>query len=249
MNNLKKTLSVILLSLPLAAMAEQEFAAVAACRQYRKIESFSAETRRVVTDGAGKSVKTLSTVYMERPGKFHSETVRPLRRRVVCDGKVLKYAIDDGSDKGVFCPVEKLPPQWLANISTVPGSPEYEVSAIPSNAVEKILAPLPGYAMRASYSTDASVITVDIDSEGRLCRLEVADSSNPGKAVVSVAYSEWKEVAQGVWLPMNVKTVSGGGPRPVTDVLRLDNVSVNETISQGLFKTDAFFEGVKFEAL
>lgn len=243
---LKTLLPLILfMFLPLFAVAETNFIATAACRQYGKISQFSAETRRTTSVSGGETVKTLSTVYLERPDKFHSESVRPIHRRVVCDGKVLRNAIDD---RGVVCPVEKLPPEWLANIRTIPGSPEYEVMAIPTNAVEKILPALPEYPKRASYTSDASVVVVEIDSLGRICRLKVSDSANPEKEIISVDYSDWIEALPGVWLPKLVKTISSKGPLVVTDILRLDNISVNTPIAQGLFNPDGFFEGVKFEA-
>lgn len=244
-----KTLLPLIAFLPLFLAAETNFIAVSACRQYEKITQFSAETRRTTAVNGGKSFKTLSTVYLERQDKFHSETVKPYHRRVICDGKVLKYVIDNDSSKGVFCPVEKLPPQWLANIRTIPGTPEHEVMAIPTNAVETILPPLPEYPLRASYTTDASVITVDIDSKDRICKLKVHDLADQNKELISVEYSNWTEAIPGIWIPKLVTTVSNSGSQSLTDTLRLDNISVNTPIPQGLFKPDAFFKGVDFEAL
>ena len=210
---------------------------------WQRVQTLSATMTRTTKPARGKSVKTLSTVYFSRPDRFHSETIKPFHRVTLADGKDLRVYID-GTPKGMLQPITNLPPAMLANVRSVPGTPESELVALegcPAASLPKN----DRYAEAYSLRNEGAEIVLELDDKERLTRMTVTSGMENRKAVFE--YEDYKEVLDGVWIPRRHRsTMIVNGKETAVDILRIEDLVVNGKIPASFFNPDAFFKGVTF---
>ncbi len=212
---------------------------------YQQIKTLSCEIRRDITLPEGETLRMLSRVYYERDDRMHAETFSPVRRRMVCNGKILRMFIE-GANKGFESPVIKLDQEMLVNLRSVPGSPENYLMVI-ENAREVPLEPLDNSSQeRSGFDNGKSFTVVSTDNIGRVVRIEVFESPEMTKLILQTDFSAFQEILPGVWLPCLHRTRKIIMGVEQNETMRVDRPVANKTIPASLFDSDAFFKGVEF---
>jgi hypothetical protein len=212
---------------------------------YDRIQSVTCD---VVKDAEsdGRTLKTLSHVYYQKPDRLHVENIAPIQRRIVADGTHF-YSFITGDPKGFARPISRLEADMLVSLRKVPASPMEHLLRLKGLA-ETNLPSLPDFPVRRGYAAAKTFVTLALDASNRLARIEF----HPDAACTTVSarcdYSGYKEALPGVWLmTVHTSTFNLAGLES-HETSRYHNLIVNGAIAPNLFNPRLFFKDVSFVA-
>lgn len=211
---------------------------------YDAVESVQVEVRRD-TQGPGGSSRRLSRVFFQRPDRLHVEAVTPPRRRIVADGEMF-YSYIEGDPKGYAVPIMKLDGDWLISLRQVPGTPMDHLLRV-RGFQEEPLSATEAFPTRVGIRAQTRYVVLNLDSAGRLARVEFYTDSSMASLVARYEYENFQEALPGVWFPMLQKAgLQLPDRQESVETTRLSNLAVNQPIPAPLFRHDTFFTGVVF---
>jgi len=210
---------------------------------YDPVQSVSCEIRKD-SEAGGKTMRMLSRVYYEKPDRLHVDQPAPIPRRIVVDGKTF-YSYIDGDPKGFSRPVEKLNEEMLINLRKVPGTAMDHLMKLKGIA-ETNMEPTVEFMERKGYDTGKLFVVLSMDATGRLARIEYFPSPAMKETTLQCDYSDFLQVAGGVWVPCLHRAVLKVGGVESKETTRVDNLSINKPIPSNLFVAGPFFKDVDF---
>ena len=210
---------------------------------YDSVRSVSCEIRKD-SEAGGKTMRMLSRVYYEKPDRLHVDQPAPIPRRIVADGKTF-YSYIEGDPKGFSRPIEKLDEEMLTNLRKVPGTAMDHLLKLKGIA-ETNLEPTAEFTERKGYDTGRLFVVLSLDATGRLARIEYFSSPAMKETTLRCDYSDFQQVAGGLWMPCLHRSVLNLGGVETKETSRIDNLSVNQPIPPNLFVAGPFFKGVEF---
>lgn len=105
-------------------------------RLYAPVTNLTCSVRRTTSGSIRHNATLISNVAYARGDRLNVETISPIPRRIVIDGANLHARRPEGSGIEVT-PVADLPPPLLANLRSVPASPEELLAAVdPASAAD-----------------------------------------------------------------------------------------------------------------
>lgn len=211
---------------------------------YAAVSNASCEIRRDAPLPSGGTARMLSRVHFARGDRMHVETTAPLRRRIVCDGTRFRMHME-GAARGYGTTVTNLPADMLANLRSVPGSPEQALMPL-KDVPEVLLPPAEAYPVRAGYDNGKTFTVLSLDGAGRLARIEVFENSAMQRLVAATTFSAYREILPGVWFAFVQKTEVRLRGKTRTETLRIGDLKVNGELPTALFDPDAFFVDILF---
>lgn len=212
---------------------------------YDPITSVSCEVRREELSPSGRTFRTLSGVFFQRPDRLHVDTSAPVRRVIVSDGEIF-YSHVQGDPKGFSRPVAKLDLDMTISLRKVPGTAMDHLLRL--RGIKEIeLAPELDWPVRRGYDTDKVYAELRVDSQGRLGRIDLFTGVDRGKPTAKFFYRDFYEPLPGVWIPRLHETELNTGGKTSRETTRFDNLKVNEPIAPVLFVAAPFFKGIQFE--
>ncbi len=191
--------------------------------------------REVVVDGVRSA--TLSRVWFKRPDRLRVETLLPVPRRIVVDGKTI-YKWIDGEPDGVRLPLQEAPPGELLQVRRTPGTVDEHLMRL-RGAIETDLPPSEGFPVRRGYQSPAPhpYTVLSMDETGRLAALEFLDPEDRSRRLLRTVFSGWVEPVPGIWIAcVQRTTASGPEGTAVSETLRVSGLRVNEPMSDELFE-------------
>jgi hypothetical protein len=210
---------------------------------YGKVQTVSCSVRRTV-ESDGRRVEFLSRVFYERPDRLNVENISPVRRRIVSDGTTF-FSYADGDPKGFSRPVDELPSPMLISLRRLPGTAMDHLLRL-EDAQETSLPAAAPYAHRYSYPAGTNVLVLSCDDQLRPARIDVYASASLAERVASFAYSDFREVIEGVWVPFRHEARISLGDVTSTETTVIDQYHVNEPLAEGLFVAKPYFSDVVF---
>ena len=210
---------------------------------YDTVQSVSCEIRKD-SEAGGRTMRMLSRVYYEKPDRLHVDQPAPIPRRIVADGKTF-YSYIEGDPKGFSRPIEKLDEEMQTNLRKVPGTPMDHLMKLKGIA-ETNMEPTAEFPERRGYDTGKLFAVLSMDATGRLVRIEYYSSPAMKETTLQCDYSDFREVAAGVWMPCLHRMVLKIGGVESKETTRVDNLSVNQSIPANLFVAGPFFKDVEF---
>lgn len=225
----------------LSAPASNVLSAVGA--QYAAISNLSCTVRREASDGKGGTVEAMSRIAWARGDRLHVEGLKGGGRRVVIDGKSV-YVKHPGEAAPAKYKVEDQLPTQLANLRSVPASPEEMLAPLASLAATESEPPAP-YARAVAFSEEAGKMsaTVLFDTLGRVARIDFLTATGEGKppAASSATFKAPFEALPGVWLFRRVETEATVEGVAVSAVTRFDRIEVNGELPDAVFDPNNLF--------
>ena len=111
---------------------------------------------------------------------------------------------------------------------------------------ETKLPPTADYPVRKGYDVGKMFAVLSLDASNRMARLEFFSSSDLAKKTAQTDYSNFVEAVPGVWLSgLHQSTIWMGGAES-KETTRLDHLTINQPVSQDLFKATLFFKHIDF---
>ncbi len=210
---------------------------------YDRIQSVTCE---VVKDAesAGRTVRTLSRIYYQKPDRLHVENIAPVQRRILADGTNF-FSFIEGEPKGFTRPINRLEPDLLISLRKVPGSPMEHLLRLKGLA-ETHLPPLPEYPVRRGYAAAKTFVTLALDASNRLARIEFYPDAACTGLTARCDYSGFQEALPGVWLMTEHRSTLNVGGIESRETSRYHNLVVNGAIAPNLFNPGLFFKDVPF---
>lgn len=214
---------------------------------YESIPQLSCELRRDVKSADGETVRFLSRIYFQRPDRLHAENLSPVKRRTICDGTILRQ-YTEGLPRGFSRPVSELQGDLLTNLRMLPGSNANELE--PLRGLDEIALP-PGdkeAAVRVGYVPAAgkSFVVLSFDTEGRWTRMETFESPEMRECSLRAEWSDFQSLGNGVWMARRQNTWLRLAGVDRTEIVHVENISVEAPIPAAMFDANAFFKGVEF---
>lgn len=214
-------------------------------RLYAPVSNLTCSVRRTTTGSIRRNATLISNVAYARGDRLNVETIAPVAQRSVIDGTRL-HARRSGSGGIEVTPVADLPPPLLANLRSVPASPEELLAAVdPSTAAEL---PPEAPAVRAiSYGplvpdAPAQLTVLSLDGAGLVLSIAsyaTADRSAP-LAVTTFSAPEWP--LPGVPLyPRQETRISDPAGGSLRTVSRFESIRVNTALPNAVFDPAAYF--------
>lgn len=229
--------------LGLALTARGETAAERLWAGFGTLKSLECEMRRDKPLPDGGTLRMFSRVVWEAPNKLNSENASPLPRRTVSDGTVFRqYA--EGMGKGFSRRVEDLPAEMRTNLGMVPGSNANLLEPLLGRE-EEDLGEIEGLACKG-YALEHGYVVLGFDAEGRWARMEVYATAARDDRTLRSEYSDFEELAPGVWLAKRQESVLAMGGEKATESVRISKVRADGEIPAAMFDGAAFFPGVEF---
>ena len=229
-----------------ALAAESAWAGPEAARLldgFASVKTLSCEMRRDKPLPGGGTVRMLSRVLYEAPNRINSENVTPVARRTVCDGERLWQHVDE-LETGFSRPVAELPDEMRDNLGMLPGSNANLLWTL-RDAAEEPLDPEDGIR-RVGHALENAYAILGFDDEGRWVLYEVRTPDREGPSLLKARYSDFQELAPGVWLACRQESVLHVQGVRATESLRITRVRANDPIPAASFDGEAFFPGVRF---
>ncbi len=221
--------------------ASNVLAAVSA--QYGGITGLTCTVRREVPV-SGRKVSVVSRVAFARGDRMNVETLSPSRRRFVMDGEAV-WGMEEDEKAPSKTPISEVAPNQLANIRSVPGSPEELLAPFSkADSVQDVIPAVPPYARQIlfrSAKAKASATIVSFDELGRVVRIETFLDEACTTPCSTMVFISPLEVLPGVWIFRTQKTETVIEGRTIRTTSRFDDIRVNEPLPASMFDHKAFF--------
>ncbi len=210
---------------------------------YESLQSVSCEVRRDA-ESSGKQIRSLSRVFFQKPDKLHVDNVTPLPRRIIADG-ITFFSYVDGDPKGYSRPISKLENDMLISLRKIPASAMDHLLRM-RGLVETNLPSTSAFPVRKGYDTGKMFAVLSLDSSNRLARIEMFTTSDLKQAIARTDFSNFIEAAPGIWLARLHQSTMWMGGAESKETTRFDHLTINQPISQELFKASLYFKDVDF---
>ena len=210
---------------------------------FESVKTLGCEMRRDKPLPGGGTVRMLSRVLYEAPDRINSENVTPVARRSVCDGERFWQHVD-AFETGFSRPVADLPREMRDNLRMLPGSNANLLWPL-RDAGEEPLVPVDGIR-RVGHKLENAYAILGFDGEGRWVLYEVRTPDREGAPLLKAVYSDFQELAPGVWLACRQESVLHVEGARATESLRITRVRADDPIPAASFDGGAFFPGVRF---
>ncbi len=225
--------------------AKEVLAAVSA--QYATISNLTCTVRREATDGSGRKIELMSRVAWARGDRMNVQMLKPIERRIVIDGETVQMKAA-ANQALVVNHVTNQTPSQVANLRSVPGSPEEMLAPFAEMSATDRPAK-PSYVRSVAFSsTEANgrvviVAVVSFDELGRVACIDFfPDGPEDAEHPRSTAFFRGAfEALPGIWLFRRVETETTLSGRTIKTVSRFDKFEVNGELPNSLFDPKAFF--------
>ncbi len=211
--------------------------------QYGGVTSLTCTVRREVPVN-GRKVSVVSRVAFARGNLMNVETLSPSRRRFVMDSEFV-WGMEEDEKAPTKTPISEVAPNQLANIRSVPGSPEELLSPfVKADVVRDIVPAASPYARQILLQSDKSrtpASVVSFDDQGRVARIETFLDEARTTPLSTVVFISPQEVLPGVWIFRTQKTETVIEGRSIKTTSRFDDIRVNEPLPASMFDHKAFF--------
>ncbi len=232
------------LLLPVSCLAEDSTLANKLYAGYNNITSISCEIRKTST-AQDQTVRMLSRVYYQKPGKIHVDNVSPVRKRIISDGTNL-YFYQNNALRGFSCPVAELKEPMLSAYKNIPSTPMEHLRKLTRHQ-ESPLPPTQDFAVRKAYKTEKMFVVLSADNDYKLQRIEFFKTSNMKEKSGEYNYSEFQKAGEKCWIPTVHKAViSLSEGKKLTETRHIQNLQINKHITPKLFDHTTFFTDVHF---
>ena len=211
--------------------------------QYADVTNLTCTVRREVPLN-GRKVSVVSRVAFARGNRMNVETLSPSRRRFVMDGEFV-WGKEEDEKAPTKTAISEVAPNQLANICSVPGSPEELLAPLrQAEAVEDVVPAAPPYARQIRFRSPkarAPASIVSFDDLGRVVRIEAFADDACTTSLSAVVFTSPLEIIPGVWLfrTQKMETIFEG--RTIKATSRFDDIHANEQLPASLFDHKAFF--------
>jgi hypothetical protein len=233
-----------LVSTPANAKEKKATLAQQLCAGYEQIQSVSCEIRKIATSDT-ITVRMLSRVHYRKPGRIHVDSVAPIKKRIISDGKTLYYH-QENAERGFSRPVAKLEEPILSTYRNIPATPMEHLLKL-RDLPE---ADLPGdkdLPVRKGYQAPKVYVVLAADAEGKLVRVEFYASSEMKSKTALYEYSDFHKAGDNCWIPLLHKaTMFLPDGKQATEIRHIDNLFVNKPVADNLFNPDLFFKDLEF---
>lgn len=230
----------------LLAVSASEFLPTLAS-SYAAVSNLSCSVRRVTSSGGLRGNATvISQVVFARGDRMNVETVAPLHRRVVIDGAKVHDQFEDAAVPTVT-PIATLSPAALANLRSVPGSPEEMLAALDSASGVDRLPPASPYARQVVFAplirdAPAQATVVSLDANGVVASIIFYADAELTRPLVTVTFSSPTEPLPGVVLFRRMETnANAADGHSVRTVSHFDGYRLNLELPLSQFDPAAYF--------
>lgn len=214
-------------------------------RLYAPVSNLTCSVRRTTSGSIRRNATLISHVAFARGDRLNVETVSPVARRFVIDGTHL-HARSPGSDSIEVTPVADLAPSLLANLRSVPASPEELLAAVdPASAAD--LPPQPPAARRIAYAplvpdAPARLTVLSLDAAGLVLSIASYASPDSSSPLSSTTFSDPFYPIPGIPLyPRQETQISDDAGVSLRTVSHFDSIRVNIPLPGAMFDPAAFF--------
>lgn len=225
---------------PLEVPAAEVLAAVSA--QYAAVSNVSCTVRRDAADGKGGKAETMSHVVWARGDRMNVRIVKPFERRVVIDGATVQVKGKGDATPAIYQATNQTPTQ-VANLRSVPGSPEESLAPLAGLTAADRPAGAP-FARSVAFSETGAAspaAVLHLDSAGRVAKIDFMGEDGQGAPSSSVTFHGAFEALPGVWFFRRVETEAKLDGRSLKMVSRFDKFVVNGELPASIFDPKAFF--------
>jgi hypothetical protein len=215
--------------------------------QYGCVSNVTCTVRREVADMRGGKAEALSRVVWARGDRMNVQMLKPIERRIVIDGVTvqMKTAANQGP---LVNQVTNQTPSQVANLRSVPGSPEEMLApfADMSASDRPAKSPLARTVAFSSTEKDGRAVIVaaaSFDELGRVACIDFfPDGPDDAEHPRSSAFFRGAfEALPDVWLFHRVETETTLSGRTIKTVSRFDKFEVNGDLPASIFDPKAFF--------
>jgi outer membrane lipoprotein-sorting protein len=215
--------------------------------QYAIVSNLTCTVRREATDGSGRKIELMSRVAWARGDRMNVQMLKPIERRIVIDGVTvqMKTAANQGP---LVNQVTNQTPSQVANLRSVPGSPEEMLApfADMSASDRPAKSPLARTVAFSSTEKDGRAVIVaaaSFDELGRVACIDFfPDGPDDAEHPRSSAFFRGAfEALPDVWLFHRVETETTLSGRTIKTVSRFDKFEVNGDLPASIFDPKAFF--------
>ena len=214
-------------------------------RLYAPVTNLTCSVRRTTSGSLRHNATLISNVAYARGDRLNVETISPIPRRIVIDGANLHARLPEGSGIEVT-PVADLPPPLLANLRSVPASPEELLAAVaPSSAAD--LPPVAPAARQIAYGplvpdAPAQLTVLSLDESGLVLSIASYASADRSTLLATTTFSAPTYPLPGIPLyqRQELQTSDAAGVALRT-VSRFESIRVNIPLPASLFDPAAFF--------
>lgn len=214
-------------------------------RLYAPVSNLTCSVRRTTSGSIRHNATIISQVAFARGDRLNVETVSPVARRFVIDGANLHARRPDSTSVEVT-PVADLAPSLLANLRSVPASPEELLAAV-DGASAADLPPQPPAARRIAYSplvpdAPARLTVLSLDGSGLVLSIASYASPDPSSPLAVTTFSAPIYPIPGIPLyPRQETQVSDPAGISLRTVSHFDSIRVNIPLPDATFDPAAYF--------
>lgn len=214
-------------------------------RLYAPVTNLTCSVRRTTSGSIRHNATLISNVAYARGDRLNVETISPIPRRIVIDGANLHARRPEGSGIEVT-PVANLPPPLLANLRSVPASPEELLAAVdPASATD--LPPAAPAARQIAYGplvpdAPAQLTVLSLDDSGLVLSIASYATADRSSPLVATTFSAPTYPLPGIPLYQRQETqTSDAAGVALRTVSRFESIRVNIPLPAALFDPAAFF--------
>lgn len=214
-------------------------------RLYAPVSNLTCSVRRTTSGSIRRNATLISHVAFARGDRLNVETVSPVARRFVVDGAHLHARRPDSAALEVT-PVADLPPPLLANLRSVPASPEELLAAVdPASAAD--LPPQPPAARRIAYAplvpdAPARLTVLSLDAAGLVLSIASYASPDSSSPLSATTFSDPFCPIPGTPLyPRQETQISDDAGVSLRTVSHFDSIRVNIPLPGAMFDPAAYF--------
>ncbi len=231
----------VVLDVPASNVLETVYA------QYGCVSNVTCTVRREVADMRGGKAEALSRVVWARGDRMNVQMLKPSARRTVIDGESIRIKGLHDEAPAIYHVTNQTPSQ-MANLRSVPGSPE-ELLAPLSSLLATGWNAKPPFARTVAFmekgpdGTPAFPLAfVSFDDLGRIGRIDFLPPPDDASAASStVSFHGAFEALPGAWFFRRVETETKMNGRSFRTVSRFDKIDVNGELPAAIFDPKAFF--------
>lgn len=213
-------------------------------RLYAPVSNLTCSVRRTTSGSIRHNVTLISNVAYARGDRLNVETIAPISQRFVIDGTNL-HARRPGASGIEVTPVADLTPSLLANLRSVPASPEELLAAVdPSTAAE--LSPEAGAAREIAYGplvpdAPARLTVLSLDGDGLVLSIASYASTDRSSPLAATTFSDPAYPLPGVPLYQRQETRTSAAGVSLRTVSRFESLRVNIALPNAIFDPAAYF--------
>lgn len=213
-------------------------------RLYAPVTNLTCSVRRITSGSIRHKATLISNVAFARGDRLNVETLSPISRRLVIDGANLHARRPEGSGVEVT-PVAELPPSLLANLRSVPASPEELLAAVdPASAAD--LPPEAPAARQIAYGplvpdAPARLTVLSLDDSGLVLSIAAYATADRSTPLAVTTFSAPAYPLPDIPLYQRQETQTSAAGVSLRTVSHFESIRVNIPLPASLFDPAAYF--------